>query len=86
MSAADPLALAASRLSRAAPAAWDEFISAFHTYSQSIKDECVQAPVANLPTAQGRAQQSVRIYEVLKNCQATAAKVVAGQANNQRRP
>lgn len=68
-----------------APAAWAKFVAAFNTYSQSVKDECVQAPLDMLPSAQGRAQQMVRTLEVLNNCRATSAKIIS-TANNQRKP
>jgi hypothetical protein len=57
----DALIAVASRLSRAAPNQWDEFMKAFEAYSASCRDDCVQAAADKVLLAQGRARHCVEL-------------------------
>jgi len=61
----DKLALAAARLSKAAPNAWVEFMSDFGEYVRDRELACVQAPSDRVLNAQGRAQQLQELCSLL---------------------
>lgn len=63
----DELALAAARLSRAAPNSWVDFVSAFEAYAAVKRDACVQAPADKIFQAQGKAQQCAELSLLLSN-------------------
>lgn len=77
----DRLTIAASNLSHAAPAAWDEFLAAFSEYALRVQNDCIQSPIDTLPVAQGRAQQVARVQEMLASCRASAEMIVKRRAN-----
>ena len=67
--------LAAAQLSRAAPDQWGAFMVAFVDYVDVRRNECVQAPIAALPTAQGRAQALVQLEALFNDCRKTAESI-----------
>ena len=77
--AKDNLTVAAYELSHVAPVAWETFLRTMTDYVTSAKDDCIQAPLAMLPVAQGRAQHAVQLLELLQNCKTTTARIVASR-------
>ena len=75
----DELALAAARLSRAAPNSWDDFVKAFEAFTGTRKDACIQAPADKVLLAQGRAQQCVELSSLFTNAIKTASDMAAKQ-------
>jgi len=60
---------------------WTEFMNAFAEYADGRRDECVQAPLAMLPVAQGRAQACAQLESLFKECRAQADNI-----SNKQRP
>ncbi len=75
MSVDDELTLAAARLARSAPESWKQFLVALSGYSSQQINYCIQSPLDELPRAQGRAQNSARLYGLLADCIASADKL-----------
>lgn len=75
MSAESELIVAAARLARNSPAAWDSFLAAVQTYSSQQITHCIQSPLDQLPVSQGRAQATARIYGILTDCLSSADKL-----------
>ena len=69
------LTLAAARIARSSPDAWDRFIAAFQAYSSQQIQNCIQSPLELLPVAQGRAQTTARLYGLLSECVSSADKI-----------
>ena len=69
------LTLAAARLSRSAPEAYNGFLAALRGYTEEQSQNCIQATLDELPRAQGRAQASARLLNVLSDCLSSAAKI-----------
>lgn len=69
------LQLAAARIARSMPDAWDRFIAAVQAYSSQQITNCIQSPLDVLPVTQGRAQATARLYGLLAECIASADKL-----------
>lgn len=67
--------LRAADLSHAAPREWAGFIQELRGFADLQKQQCVQAPLAMLQVAQGRAQTAVQLLELLENAAKTAAAI-----------
>lgn len=63
----DNLKIAAAALARAAPALWKEFVVAFGSHAANRTKECVQSQLAELPRAQGRAQEATSLFDLFGN-------------------
>jgi hypothetical protein len=73
------LILAAAELSRRAPEQWAEFMIAFVVYASGKRDECVQAPLAMLPVAQGRAQAIAQLEVLFDECKVQSENITKKQ-------
>lgn len=71
----DNLALAAARLSKAAPNAWGDLVAAFSVYARERELACVQAPADKVLLAQGMARQCNELLTLITD---EAAKVKQG--------
>lgn len=71
----DGLILQSAALARAAPQAWTEFLSELRKANDARQKECVQAPLAMLQVAQGRAQNSAQLLDLFENALATAKRI-----------
>lgn len=69
------LVLRAANLARSAPKNFDEFLGALAAFTNQSAQNCIQAPLEELPRAQGRAQQSAHLYNLLANCLKKAAEI-----------
>jgi len=69
------LTLAAARIARSSPDAWDRFVAAVQAYSSQQITNCIQSPLDQLPVAQGRAQVTARLYGLLAECISSADKI-----------
>ena len=69
------LTLAAARIARSSPDAWDRFLAAVQAYSSQQITHCIQSPLEQLPVAQGRAQATARLYGLLAECVSSADKI-----------
>lgn len=69
------LTLKVAALARSAPTQWDEFLTAFRRYDNVVKDQCVQAAPATLPTAQGRAQQCASLLGLFEGAVKAADRI-----------
>lgn len=65
----DELIAVASRLSRAAPTQWAEFMKAFDVYSDVFQAGCIQAKADEVLVAQGRARQCVDLLALFTKAQ-----------------
>jgi len=70
------LIFAAADLSRTAPREWAAFIAALGVYTDNKRDLCIQSPPDNIRTAQGRAQECVAIFRLLKDCSREADEIL----------
>lgn len=70
-----PFVVAAARLSRAAPADWQQFVDAAATYANQQALACIQSPMDVLPVTQGRAQSAHRLHTLLAECRSMADKL-----------
>lgn len=75
MSSENELILEAARLARNAPDNWDRFVGAFQRYSANAAKNCIQSPLDELPRAQGRAQATAHLSDLLAGCRASADKL-----------
>ena len=73
------LIVAASRLSRAAPESWDEFLKAFHLYGWDLANQLVASPRDMVYIAQGRAQGVAAVGRLLDKCRETATSMEANK-------
>lgn len=69
------LTLAAARIARTSPDAWNQFLAAAQAYSSQQITNCIQSPLDQLPVAQGRAQATARLYGLLAECIQGADKI-----------
>lgn len=69
------LILEAARLARNSSHNWDTFLAALRQHSDHVTKSCIQSSLDELPRAQGRAQATARLLEVLENCKASADKL-----------
>lgn len=69
------LTIAAARLARLAPDAWNQFLGAMQAFSSQSIQNCIQSPLEDLPRAQGRAQATARLYGLMAECLASADKI-----------
>jgi hypothetical protein len=69
------LTLAAARIARSSPDAWDRFVAAVQAYSSQQITNCIQSPLETLPVTQGRAQATARLYGLLAECISSADKI-----------
>jgi hypothetical protein len=53
----DTLAIAAARLSKAAPNTWPDFVAALEAYAREAELACVRAPADGVLIAQGKARE-----------------------------
>lgn len=74
-SADEVLTFKAASLARAAPNSWREFLDAFAIYVNASQKECVEAPLAVLPVAQGRARQCLKLASLFADAVATADRI-----------
>ena len=63
----DELLAVASRLSRAAPNNWAEFLKVFSDYADARRDACVQSDADKVLLNQGRARQCVDLLTLFNN-------------------
>ena len=63
----EALLRAATALRAASPSAWAELLQALKERSLDLARQTVQAPSAMVLVAQGRAQESARLQEVLES-------------------
>lgn len=75
MTVESDLTLAAARIARSSPDAWDRFVAAVQAYSSQQIQNCIQSPLETLPVAQGRAQATARLYGLLAECISSADKI-----------
>jgi hypothetical protein len=75
MSPTDAQVKAFAALARRAPQEWQEFLSAVRTYTEAARTVCVQAPAAELPAMQGRAQQSMAFLQMFETALVTADRI-----------
>lgn len=75
MTTESELIMQAARLARSAPSEWDRFLGALQKYSDEMVEHCVRSPLDELPRAQGRAQITVRLQTLLKDCIPNANKL-----------
>lgn len=68
----DKLSVAVSRLQRANPNGWKDFMEAFEGVATAKTKECVQAPGDKVILAQGRAQQCADLLDLFANALARA--------------
>lgn len=73
------LCLSAARLARANPELWRQFVADFQQLSAVNLLNLVQSPLESLQTAQGRAQNSAHLHDLLLNCVASADKIESKQ-------
>lgn len=69
------LTLAAARIARSSPDAWDRFLAAVQAYSSQQITNCIQSPLDQLPVNQGRAQATARLYGLMAECLQGADKI-----------
>lgn len=79
MSTEHDLIKEAARLARSAPGNWDRFLGALQAYSTKTTQHCIQSPLEELPRAQGRAQATARLHELLADCISSADKIEGKQ-------
>jgi hypothetical protein len=65
----------AATLARSAPEDWKEFLGALTVYTDNQISNCVSSPLEMLPQNQGRAQASVAILRMLRDCLKTADQI-----------
>lgn len=75
MSPKDALTLKAANLAQVAFQEWKEFLAAFEMYAAAKMGECVAAPVEQVQVAQGRAQNSVELNDLLKGAVVSASRI-----------
>jgi hypothetical protein len=75
MTAESDLVIAAARIARSSPDAWDQFLASVQAYSSQQIQNCIQSPLELLPVSQGRAQATARLYGILAECKASADKL-----------
>ena len=63
----DELLAVASRVSRAAPNTWVEFLKAFEAYTDVRRDACVQSVADQVLINQGRARQCVELIALFND-------------------
>ena len=73
------LILSAARLARTNPELWRQFMADFQQLSAVHVINLVQSPLESLQTAQGRAQSSAHLHDLLSNCVASADKIESKQ-------
>jgi hypothetical protein len=65
----------AAALARSAPENWKEFLGALSTYTDNQISNCVSSPLEALPQNQGRAQATVALLRLLRECLKTADQI-----------
>lgn len=75
MNAQQKFILASARLARSSPEGWQQFLGAFREFSDTYRDNCIQAPLDVLPVAQGRAQSLAHTHGLMADCQSAAEKI-----------
>lgn len=75
----EELALAAARLSRAAPNHWADFLKVFAEHTLAHKDACVQAVADRVLITQGRAQLCVELCSLFTDAEKKAVELAAKQ-------
>jgi hypothetical protein len=78
-SAEAKLILSAARIARSNPELWRQFVADFQQLSAVHVLNLVQSPLETLQTAQGRAQNSAQLHDLLLNCVASADKIESKQ-------
>lgn len=65
----------AAALARSAPENWKEFLGALSAYTDLQISNCISSPLEALPQNQGRAQSSVALLRLLRECLKTADQI-----------
>jgi len=71
----EALVRAANELQQSSPTGWRKLMSALEAHVDQRKDELVGAPLPNLQTAQGRAQEARDILRLLQNAKGTVVRL-----------
>lgn len=75
MTADDQIVLAVARIARTAPDSWQQLLDALSEHHAQNERNLLKSPIDQLPTHQGRAQNSARLRELFANCKAMADKI-----------
>jgi len=71
----DQFYVKASRLARAAPKNWHDFLNEFAALVEKSRTDCIKSEPAYLQINQGRAQQMTALLEDLQKCQEISDKI-----------
>ena len=69
------LILKAAALARSAPEDWKQFMGALSAYTDVQISNCISSPLEALPQNQGRAQATVALLRLLRECLKTADQI-----------
>lgn len=73
------LILRAAELARTSPRSWNEFLGALSSFTDHVKNDCIQSPLEQLPVAQGRAQIAAHLLGLLATCLQSADRIEGKQ-------
>lgn len=71
----DMLVMAAARIARTAPESFQQLLDAVAFHHAQNERNLLMSPIDQLPTHQGRAQNSARLRELFANCKSLADKI-----------
>ena len=80
------LILAAAQLSYRSPHEWAEFVSAFTAYTDSKREDVVEANPNSLQVTQGRAQACTALRKLFAECRETADRINSKQVQKPSQP
>lgn len=83
----DGLILKAAELARSSPPqVWAGFLAELRVYADARKTECVQAPLAMLQVAQGRAQGTAQLLDLFEKAVNSADRIKASPRRDHSNP